>query len=218
MHRAQEDLSRQAAGRGPARTRSGSRGRGECFGVLGPNGAGKTTTIEILEGLLDATDGEVEILGMQWRQPRRRHPPADRASRSRRPSSPTSSRSARRWSFSAASSTATASSPRMPSPGCRWRTRPIAGVKNLSGGQKQRLAVAVALVGRSGAVVPRRADDGTGPELARRQLWEIIVECRRQGRTTLLTTHYMEEAERLCDRRGHRGPRAGHRLGFARAS
>ena len=74
-----------------------------------------------------------------------------------------------------------------------------AWIKHLSGGQKQRLAIAAALIGDPALLFLDEPTTGLDP-YSRRQLWDIIGACRRQGRTTLLTTHYMEEAERLCDR------------------
>ncbi|MGI6416659.1 MAG: ABC transporter ATP-binding protein [Thermoguttaceae bacterium] len=170
---------------------------GECFGMLGPNGAGKTTTIEILEGLLEPTGGAVRILGMGWRD-------SGRAIRERIGISLqetkfsekltvretlTLFRSLYRSGIAPAEAIARVS---LEDKADTW-------VKNLSGGQKQRLAVAAALVGDPALMFLDEPTTGLDPH-SRRQLAEIIRQWRRHGRTTLLTTHYMEEAERLCDR------------------
>jgi ABC-2 type transport system ATP-binding protein len=170
---------------------------GECFGVLGPNGAGKTTTIEILEGLLEATSGEVEVLGLPW----------DGAADAIRQQIGVSLqetllpeklsvteilalfRSFYRGGISPAEAIGRVS---LEEKAGTW-------VKKLSGGQKQRLAVAIALVGDPRLVFLDEPTTGLDPQ-SRRQMWEIIAGLRRRGRTVLLTTHYMEEAERLCDR------------------
>lgn len=172
---------------------------GECFGMLGPNGAGKTTTIEILEGLLEPSGGAVRILGMGWRD-------SGRAIRERIGISLqetkfsekltvretlTLFRSLYRSGIAPAEAIARVS---LEDKADTW-------VKNLSGGQKQRLAVAAALVGDPALMFLDEPTTGLDPH-SRRQLAEIIRQWRRHGRTTLLTTHYMEEAERLCDRIG----------------
>lgn len=171
--------------------------RGECFGLLGPNGAGKTTTIEILEGLLEASSGEVEILGMTW------GPDGD-AIRHRIGISLqetqlseklsvretlTLFRSFYRKGISADDAIALVS----------LQEKATSWVGKLSGGQKQRLAVASALVGDPDLLFLDEPTTGLDPQ-SRRQLWEVIRDLRSRGRTVLLTTHYMDEAERLCDR------------------
>ncbi len=170
--------------------------RGECFGLLGPNGAGKTTTIEILEGLLAPTSGEVEVLGRKWGE-------ADNEIRQRigislqetRLSEKltvletlTLFRSFYREGFEPEDVLARVS----------LEEKANARVGKLSGGQRQRLAVACALVGSPELLFLDEPTTGLDPQ-SRRQLWEMIREMRAAGRTVLLTTHYMEEAERLCD-------------------
>lgn len=170
---------------------------GECFGLLGPNGAGKTTTIEILEGLLTATSGDVSVLGLRWGRD-------DDAIRERIGISLqetklseklsvretlTLFRSFYRDGISPDTAMADVS---LTEKGDTW-------VGKLSGGQKQRLAVACALVGSPELLFLDEPTTGLDPQ-SRRQLWDIIREFKERKRTVLLTTHYMDEAERLCDR------------------
>jgi ABC-2 type transport system ATP-binding protein len=172
---------------------------GECFGLLGPNGAGKTTTIEILEGLLPPTSGDVEILGRRWASD-------ERALRERLG--------------------ITLQETRLPDKltvreilvmfrAFYARGRDVDGLlrdvsledkrdaryEHLSGGQKQRLAVACALVGDPELLFLDEPTTGLDPQ-SRRNLWDLVIDFRKRGGTVLLTTHYMDEAERLCDRIG----------------
>lgn len=170
---------------------------GECFGLLGPNGAGKTTTIEILEGLLPPTSGQVEVLGQSWG----RH---DRALKERLGIALQETKLPEKLSVLEVLRLFRAFYAQGPSPQrlIEWvglEDKSHAWVKNLSGGQKQRLGVACALVGNPELVFLDEPTTGLDPQ-SRRQLWELIRAFRRQGRTVLLTTHYMDEAERLCDR------------------
>ncbi len=170
---------------------------GECFGVLGPNGAGKTTTIEILEGLLEPTGGEVEVLGMNWRQqgPEIRQ----RIGISLQETQFSDKLTVRETLSLFRSFYPHGLEPEEAIARVGLDEKAGAWIKHLSGGQRQRLAIAAALVGDPALLFLDEPTTGLDPH-SRRQLWEIIGECRRQGRTTLLTTHYMEEAERLCDR------------------
>jgi ABC-2 type transport system ATP-binding protein len=170
---------------------------GECFGVLGPNGAGKTTTIEILEGLLPASGGEVEVLGMRW---------SDDPDRLRQQIGVSLQETQLSEKLSVLETLTLFRSfyhqgiePREAVERVSLQEKASAWVKTLSGGQKQRLAVATALVGDPQLLFLDEPTTGLDPQ-SRRELWEIIRDCRRQGKTVLLTTHYMEEAERLCDR------------------
>jgi ABC-2 type transport system ATP-binding protein len=170
---------------------------GECFGVLGPNGAGKTTTIEILEGLLPPTGGDVEVLGMTW-------PAQGRAIRERIGISLQETQFSDKLTVRETLTLFRSFYPRGLEPAeaiarVALDEKADSYIKQLSGGQRQRLAVAAALVGDPALLFLDEPTTGLDPH-SRRQLWEIIGTCRRQGRTTLLTTHYMEEAERLCDR------------------
>lgn len=170
---------------------------GECFGVLGPNGAGKTTAIEIMEGLLGPTSGTVEVLGRQWK----------REGDAIRQEFGVSLQETRFSEKLTVLETLTlfrsfyhrGLTPREAMARVSLEEKANTWVKNLSGGQKQRLAVAVAIVGDPRLLFLDEPTTGLDPQ-SRRQLWQIIESFGVQGRTVLLTTHYMEEAERLCDR------------------
>ncbi len=170
---------------------------GECFGLLGPNGAGKTTTIEILEGLLAPTSGEVEVLGREWQ---------------------THGRELREWLGISLQETRLSekltvretlqlfsSFYRHPAPveavleELSLQEKADTWVGKLSGGQKQRLAVATALVANPKILFLDEPTTGLDPQ-SRRQLWDIVRQFQQRNGTVLLTTHYMDEAERLCDR------------------
>jgi ABC-2 type transport system ATP-binding protein len=171
--------------------------RGECFGLLGPNGAGKTTTIEIIEGLLDATTGEVEVLGMQWGR-------QDGEIRQRIGISLQETKLSEKLSVRETLTLFRSFYRRGLEPDAAialvsLEEKATAWVGKLSGGQQQRLAVACALVGDPELLFLDEPTTGLDPQ-ARRQIWEIIRSFREQGRSVLLTTHYMDEAERLCDR------------------
>jgi len=172
---------------------------GECFGLLGPNGAGKTTTIEILEGLTVPDAGEVAVLGMRWGGGA-----GDRALRERLGIQLQDTQLADKLtveetvrlfrSFYRQSHTVDEVLGLV-----ELGEKRTAWVGKLSGGQKQRLAVACALVSRPELLFLDEPTTGLDPQ-SRRQLWEVIGRFRAAGGTVLLTTHYMEEAERLCDR------------------
>ena len=171
---------------------------GECFGLLGPNGAGKTTTVEIFEGLTRPDAGDVEVLGMRWGHGQ------DAALRDRlgiqlQETQVSEKLTVRETislfrSFYAAgrdieTTIATVS----------LTEKQDSRVGKLSGGQKQRLAVACALVGDPDVLFLDEPTTGLDPQ-ARLQLWDIVDSYKRERGTVLLTTHYMEEASRLCDR------------------
>ena len=173
--------------------------RGECFGLLGPNGAGKTTTIEILEGLLHADEGDVQVLGLRWATDAAALRPhlgiqlqetqlADKLTveetlrlfRSFYPSGPTVGELLEIVELT---------------------PKRAAWVSKLSGGQKQRLSVACALAGRPDLLFLDEPTTGLDPQ-SRRQLWEVLERFREAGGTILITTHYMDEAHAVCDRVG----------------
>ena len=170
---------------------------GECFGLLGPNGAGKTTTVEILEGILGATSGDVELFGLSWRDD-------ERALRQKIGVSLQETKFADKLSveetvrlFGSFYARGRPAADVMAEVGLTEKRS--AWVVNLSGGQRQRLAVACAIVGDPELLFLDEPTTGLDPQ-SRRQLWDIIRSLRARGRTILLTTHYMDEAEKLCDR------------------
>jgi ABC-2 type transport system ATP-binding protein len=171
---------------------------GECFGLLGPNGAGKTTTIEIIEGLLPPTAGEVEVLGRRWGggddDAIRQH-----IGISLQETKLSDKLSVRETLTLFRSFYRAGLEPDEAMRRVSLTEKAGAWVGKLSGGQRQRLAVACALIGDPQLLMLDEPTTGLDPQ-SRRQLWDIIRELREQGRTVLLTTHYMDEAERLCDR------------------
>jgi len=171
--------------------------RGECFGLLGPNGAGKTTTVEILEGLTEPTAGEVEVLGARWAG----ESPELRA---RLGITLQETHLYERLTVEELVRLFRSFYPRGPDVDevialVELQEKRSARYDRLSGGQKQRLAVACALVGDPELLFLDEPTTGLDPQ-SRRQLWDVVLALKTRGRTVLLTTHYMDEAERLCDR------------------
>ena len=170
---------------------------GECFGLLGPNGAGKTTTVEILQGLLAADAGDVAVLGRTWARDANalRLRMGTQLQETLFPEKLTVRETLQlfRSFFPAGMRVEDALGV------VGLREKRGAYVKNLSGGQRQRLAIAVALVSAPEILFLDEPTAGLDPQ-ARRQLWDLITALKAEGRTVLLTTHYMDEAERLCDR------------------
>jgi ABC-2 type transport system ATP-binding protein len=170
---------------------------GECFGLLGPNGAGKTTTIEICEGLTAPDSGDVELLGLNWftnadelRQ--RIGLQLQETQFSEKMTVEETLRLFRSFfhrGITVEDSIKTA----------QLEEKRSARVGTLSGGQKQRLAMACALVGDPELLFLDEPTTGLDPQ-ARRNLWDLLDRLKQEGRTIILTTHYMDEAERLCDR------------------
>ncbi|MGE5528403.1 MAG: ABC transporter ATP-binding protein [Patescibacteria group bacterium] len=170
---------------------------GEIFGLLGPNGAGKTTTVEILAGLRQRDGGNVSVLGMD---PGRRQ-------------AELKNRIGVQLQQAALYPRLTVlESARLFASFYRRRLDPVQVVqqvglaekagtqtRKLSGGQKQRLAIALTMVGDADLVFLDEPTTGLDPQ-ARRSLWDLILGLKKRGKTVFLTTHYMEEAERLCDR------------------
>jgi len=171
--------------------------RGECFGLLGPNGAGKTTTIEILEGLTLPDAGEVEVLGTTWAQDGRRL--RERLGISLQETQLTDKLTVAETLRLFASFYEKGRDPEEVIAKLALEEKRKARVGKLSGGQKQRLAVACALVGDPELLFLDEPTTGLDPQ-SRIQLWDLVMGFRAQGGTVLLTTHYMDEAERLCDR------------------
>jgi ABC-2 type transport system ATP-binding protein len=170
---------------------------GECFGLLGPNGAGKTTTVEILEGINEPTSGEVEVLGRRWATDavaiRERIGVTLQETRFQDKSTVLELADLFR-SFYRRGLEPMEALERVSLEG-----KAQAYVETLSGGQKQRLAVAIALVGDPELLFLDEPTTGLDPQ-SRLQLQDVVRGLRAQNRTILLTTHYMEEAEKLCDR------------------
>ncbi len=171
--------------------------KGEIFGVIGPNGAGKTTMVECISGLRQPDSGEITVMGLS--------PEKDRAEIRR---------------ILGVQLQESAMPPRIrvgeavellsyfySSPldvddllellGIKKLKRAI--FKNLSGGEKQRLSIALALIGNPRIAILDELTTGLDPE-ARREAWDLIDDVRKRGVTIILVTHFMDEAERLCDR------------------
>jgi ABC-2 type transport system ATP-binding protein len=171
--------------------------RGECFGLLGPNGAGKTTTIEILEGLLEPDAGDVEVLGLTWRRDAE-------ALRQRLGIQLQETQFADKLTVAETIRLFRSFYRRGRSLDELLRIVELEGkrdswVNKLSGGQKQRLALACALAGAPDLLFLDEPTTGLDPQ-SRRQLWDVLERFRAAGGTILLTTHYMDEAQVLCDR------------------
>jgi len=171
--------------------------RGEVFGLLGPNGAGKTTTLEIIEGITPSDDGEIEVLGLSWRH-------HAREIRSRIGVQLQSTSLFNKITPREALDLYGSYYPRSRSSGellelVQLTEKADAYHITLSGGQQQRLAIALALVNDPELVFLDEPTTGLDPQ-ARRSLWDVVRHIKAEGRTVILTTHYMEEAEALCDR------------------
>ncbi len=167
--------------------------RGSCFGLLGPNGAGKTTTVEMLEGLAQPTHGEIlykgQPLGPDFRQD-----------------------AGIMFQSTALQDFITVREALHMFQGFYRRSVPLDSLiercalgdfldrdtRKLSGGQRQRVLLAIALVNDPEVVFLDEPTTGLDPQ-ARRNLWELVTDIKAQGKTVVLTTHYMEEAYRLCD-------------------
>jgi ABC-2 type transport system ATP-binding protein len=169
---------------------------GQCFGLLGPNGAGKTTTVEILEGLLPPTAGEVTVLGRRWGRD-------DREIRERvgvclQQTALSEKLEVRETLELFRSFYRQGREPQDVMEAVGLAEKADSRVGRLSGGQKQRLAVGLGLLGDPELLFLDEPTTGLDPQ-SRRQIWEIVHAFKGRGRSVLLTTHYMEEAERLCD-------------------
>ncbi len=171
--------------------------RGECFGMLGPNGAGKTTTIEIIQGLMPPDAGSVVVLGLSWRthEAELRQRMGTQLQETRLPDKLTVGEVLALFRSFYRRGTSVDVVMDM----VQLNEKRNAWVSKLSGGQRQRLAVACALICQPDILFLDEPTTGLDPQ-SRRQLWDIIERFRAKGGTVLLTTHYMEEAQRLCDR------------------
>jgi ABC-2 type transport system ATP-binding protein len=171
--------------------------RGECLGLLGPNGAGKTTTVEILEGLQEATTGEVRLLGMRW----------ETHARQLRQRIGLTLQETRLLDWLTVEETVRLFISFYPRPlelealigMVQLGEKRHARVGKLSGGQRQRLALALGLAGDPDILFLDEPTTGLDPQ-SRRSLWDVVAQLKERGRTVVLTTHYMDEAEVLCDR------------------
>ena len=173
--------------------------RGECFGLLGPNGAGKTTTVEIMEGLTAPTSGLVEVLGLRW----------DKDGDQLRGRIGVTLQETKLFEKLTVEETLRLFRTFYD----RQRARDVetvlremqlsekrkSWVQKLSGGQRQRLAVALGVMGDPDILFLDEPTTGLDPQ-SRRALWDTISALRARGKTVVLTTHYMDEAEFLCDR------------------
>lgn len=171
--------------------------RGEVFGLLGPNGAGKTTTLEMVEGITPRDAGEIRILGLDWEKD-------SREIRSRIGVQLQSTSLYNKITAREALALFGSYYPRRRSPEellelVQLTEKADAYQITLSGGQQQRLAIALALVNDPELVFLDEPTTGLDPQ-ARRSLWDVVRQIKREGRTVILTTHYMDEAEALCDR------------------
>jgi ABC-2 type transport system ATP-binding protein len=172
-------------------------GTGECFGLLGPNGAGKTTTAEIFEGLRMPDAGEVVVLGDRWHGD-------NLALRARLGIQLQETKFPEKLTVAEVVTLFRSFYPRGLTVDrvlelVELRDKANAQVRTLSGGQKQRLSLGCALAGEPELLFLDEPTTGLDPQ-SRRQTWEIVEGLKARGRTVLLTTHYMEEAARLCDR------------------
>src|SRR5258707_3483071 len=171
--------------------------RGECFGLLGPNGAGKTTTIEICEGLISPDAGTVQMLGHSWREhaDELRQRIGIQLQETQFPEKLTVEETLSLFRSFFRRGLTVEQSIRM----AQLDEKRKARVGGLSGGQKQRLAMACALVGDPELLFLDEPTTGLDPQ-ARRNLCELVSQLRRAGRTVILTAHYIDASERLCDR------------------
>ncbi len=172
---------------------------GECFGLLGPNGAGKTTTVEILEGILVPTSGDVEILGRRWATdgPWLRERLGVSLQQTFLPDRLTVRETLTMFRSLFANGRDVDAAIDL----VALREKENARYAALSGGQRQRLAVACALVGEPQLLFLDEPTTGLDPQ-SRRMLWDVVLAFKKGGGSVVLTTHYMDEAERLCDRVG----------------
>lgn len=171
--------------------------KGEIFGILGPNGAGKTTTLEMMEALRDIDGGSVVIDGINVEG----HPQKIRSIIGVQPQSPAFQDKTKLSEllelFAAAYGEKVNAKKFLKE--VDLLDKAGAYVEQLSGGQKQRFSIAAALVHNPRVFFMDEPTTGLDPQ-ARRNLWELVQDIKKRGITVIMTTHYMEEAELLCDR------------------
>lgn len=172
---------------------------GEIFGLLGPNGAGKTTTLEIMETLRDATSGEVFIDGISVSQFKEDVKQIIGVQLQQSGFYPNLNLIELIKLFAGLYNVHVNPHDILKKVGLEEKAKTI--LKNLSGGQKQRFAVATTIINKPRVIFLDEPTTGLDPQ-ARRNLWELIQNIRAEGTTVMLTTHYMDEAEKLCDRVG----------------
>jgi len=170
--------------------------RGTCVGVLGPNGAGKTTTIEMLEGLKRPDAGEISVLGLQWGRDTREIQERIGVQLQETEFQDKLTVFELLRLFRSFYRKGRDPDDVLETIGLTEKRR--THVKNLSGGQRQRLSVGCALLNEPEILFLDEPTTGLDPQ-ARRRLWEVVESFKSEGGTVLLTTHYMEEAERLAD-------------------
>ena len=168
---------------------------GEIFGILGPNGAGKTTTVECVAGLRAPDGGSITVLGREPRDPELRQLVGVQLQESQLPDKQTVKETLELYSSFYREPADWRELVRDLGLGDKLSTR----FAKLSGGQKQRLSIALALIGSPRIAILDELTTGLDPQ-ARRDTWDLIESIRARGVTVLLVTHFMEEAERLCDR------------------
>lgn len=172
---------------------------GEIFGLLGPNGAGKTTTLEIMETLRDKTSGDIEICGFSVDKDPDEIKKCIGVQLQAAGYYPNLTLTELIELFSGLYNMEVNPAQVLESVGLTDKAK--AKYKELSGGQKQRFSIATTLINNPKVVFLDEPTTGLDPQ-ARRNLWDLIREVRSKGTTVMLTTHYMDEAENLCDRVG----------------
>ncbi|MBL7929575.1 MAG: ABC transporter ATP-binding protein [Bacteroidia bacterium] len=170
---------------------------GEIFGLLGPNGAGKTTTLEIIETLREKSSGTITVAGFDVNRDKNQIKQIIGVQLQAAGYYPNLNLSELIHLFSGLYNRKTDVYQLLHSVGLEEKAK--AKFKELSGGQKQRFSIATTLINQPQIVFLDEPTTGLDPH-ARRNLWELIKEVRSKGATVVLTTHYMEEAESLCDR------------------
>lgn len=171
--------------------------QGEIFGFLGPNGAGKTTTLEMVEGIQQATSGSISVLGHDVATEQKKIKPLIGVQLQEQAYFKLMRLSEILELFAGFYDRPAPTAPLLEKVGLQDKAKAL--VKELSGGQARRFSVAAALVNDPRIIFLDEPTSGLDPQ-ARRSLWELLTDLKSQGKTIVLTTHYMEEAENICDR------------------